>query len=136
MIARGLILLWAASVPRAHAQTVEGVDLSSLMLSLAVVIVMIIGVAFVIRRTPLGAASRADGPLKLVATLPLGPKERLLLIEVRGIEMLVAASPAGFAVVPARPSQNVAPARPNPGPAPEQTRADEFERHLALSDLG
>jgi flagellar biogenesis protein FliO len=43
---------------------------------------------------PLGLG-RSNGPLKVLAALPLGPRERLVLVEARGEEILIAVSPAG-----------------------------------------
>jgi flagellar protein FliO/FliZ len=65
-------------------------------LSLMVVVALIVLVAWLLRRTPLGAFSRANGPLKIVATLPLGPKERLVLVETGGSRLLLGVAPAGI----------------------------------------
>jgi flagellar protein FliO/FliZ len=75
-----------------------GVDvgnLSNVVMSLALVVAFIFGAAYVVRRTPFGAGMRRGDALKVVAALPLGPKERLLLVEARGEELLIAVSPAG-----------------------------------------
>jgi flagellar protein FliO/FliZ len=69
-------------------------DLSAVIMSLALVIGFIFAAAWVVRRMPFGVG-RANGPLKVLAALPLGPKERLLLVEARGEEILIAVSPAG-----------------------------------------
>ena len=69
-------------------------DLSSVILSLALVIGFIFAAAWVVRRMPMGIG-KANGPLKVLAALPLGPKERLVLVEARGEELLIAVSPAG-----------------------------------------
>jgi flagellar protein FliO/FliZ len=69
-------------------------DLSAVIMSLALVIGFIFAAAWVVRRTPLGIG-RSNGPLKVLAALPLGSKERLLLVEARGAELLIAVSPAG-----------------------------------------
>jgi flagellar biogenesis protein FliO len=98
-----LILLATAAAPSALAQaTVDpAADLRSILLSLAVVVGLIVGAAFVLKRTPLGQAARGSGPLKVVASLALGSKERLLLVDVHGVEMLVAIGPSGTAIAPA-----------------------------------
>ncbi len=57
---------------------------------------VILASAWILRRTPFASATRKTGPLKLVATLPLGPKERLLLVEADGCEVLIGVSPAGI----------------------------------------
>jgi len=69
-------------------------DLTGVVLSLALVVGFIFAAAWVVRRMPLGLG-RANGPLKVLAALPLGPKERLVLVEARGEEILIAVSPAG-----------------------------------------
>lgn len=69
-------------------------DLSGVLLSLALVLGFIFAAAWVVRRMPLGVG-RANGPLKVLAALPLGPKERLVLVEARGEQLLIAVSPAG-----------------------------------------
>jgi flagellar protein FliO/FliZ len=64
------------------------------MLSLVLVVGFIFVAAWVVRRMPLGMG-RSSGPLKVLAALPLGPRERLVLVEARGEELLIAVSPAG-----------------------------------------
>jgi flagellar protein FliO/FliZ len=64
------------------------------VLSLLLVVGFIFAAAWVVRRMPLGF-SRSSGPLKVLAALPLGPRERLVLVEARGEELLIAVSPAG-----------------------------------------
>ena len=71
-------------------------ELSGVILSLIAVVGIILAAAWLIRRTPFAAATRRNGPLKLVASLPLGPKERLLLVEADGCEVLIGVSPAGI----------------------------------------
>jgi len=103
MIRKLAIGFLSFAATQASAQTAGGpnVDLAGLLLSLAAVLALIVGAAFVLKRTPLGSAARGNGALKVVATLALGPKERLLLVDVHGVEMLVATGPGGVAVVPA-----------------------------------
>jgi flagellar protein FliO/FliZ len=76
------------------APTVGMADLSGVILSLGLVVGFIFAAAWVVRRMPLGMG-RANGPLKVLAALPLGPRERLVLVEARGEELLIAVSPAG-----------------------------------------
>jgi flagellar protein FliO/FliZ len=70
-------------------------DLSTMIMSLALVVGFIFAAAFVVKRMPFGIGARGNGPLKVLAALPLGPKERLLLVQARGEELLIAVSPAG-----------------------------------------
>jgi flagellar protein FliO/FliZ len=76
------------------APTVGMADFSSVILSLALVVGFIFAAAWVVRRMPMGLG-RGNGPLKVLAALPLGPRERLVLVEARGEELLIAVSPAG-----------------------------------------
>ena len=80
--------------PALAAPTVAMADLSGVVLSLLLVVGFILAAAWVVRRMPLGIG-RGNGPLKVLAALPLGPRERLVLVEARGEELLIAVSPAG-----------------------------------------
>jgi flagellar protein FliO/FliZ len=77
------------------APTVAMADLTGIVVSLALVVGFILAAAWVVRRMPLGGLGRGNGPLKILAALPLGPRERLVLVEARGEELLIAVSPAG-----------------------------------------
>ncbi len=83
-----------AAQAQAATPTVGMADLSGVVLSLVLVIGFIFAAAWVVRRMPLGLG-RSNGPLKVLAALPLGPRERLVLVEARGEELLIAVSPAG-----------------------------------------
>jgi flagellar protein FliO/FliZ len=76
------------------APAVAMADLSGVVLSLVLVVGFIFAAAWIVRRMPLGLG-RGNGPLKVLAALPLGPRERLVLVEARGEELLIAVSPAG-----------------------------------------
>ncbi len=71
-------------------------EISGVVVSLVLVVGAILACAWILRRSPLGAAARKNGPLAVKATLPLGPKERLVLVEAVGKELLVAVSPSGI----------------------------------------
>jgi flagellar protein FliO/FliZ len=81
------------------ADTVAAVDFSNMLMSLVLVVAFILLTAFAVKRLPFGFAGKNSGPLKVVATLALGPKERLLLVDARGTEVLIAVSPAGLSIV-------------------------------------
>ena len=68
-------------------------------MSLGLVVALIVVAAWLLRRSPLGAFARANGPLKIVATLPLGPRERLVLVETSAGRLLLGVSPAGIATL-------------------------------------
>jgi flagellar protein FliO/FliZ len=90
VLAPGMLAAQAAVAAPAVAMT----DLSGVVLSLVLVVGFIFAAAWVVRRMPLGLG-RSNGPLKVLAALPLGPRERLVLVEARGEELLIAVSPAG-----------------------------------------
>jgi flagellar protein FliO/FliZ len=102
---------------------VEVGDLSTMILSLALVIGFIFAAAFVAKRMPFTLGGRGTGPLKVLAALPLGPKERLVLVQARGEELLIAVSPAGVFNVGAAPA--AAPARTTTAEAPAFVMRDE-----------
>jgi flagellar protein FliO/FliZ len=93
------------------APAVAMTDLSGVILSLVLVVGFIFAAAWVVRRMPLGLG-RSNGPLKVLAALPLGPRERLVLVEARGEELLIAVSPAGVFTVGAPKARPGAAARP------------------------
>jgi flagellar protein FliO/FliZ len=98
------------------APAVAMADLSGVILSLVLVVGFILAAAWVVRRMPLGLG-RGNGPLKVLAALPLGPRERLVLVEARGEELLIAVSPAGVFNVGAaqvRPATDARPAATAP----------------------
>ena len=90
VLAPGMLVAQTALAAPAVAMT----DLSGVVLSLLLVVGFIFAAAWIVRRMPLGLG-RSNGPLKVLAALPLGPRERLVLVEARGEELLIAVSPAG-----------------------------------------
>ena len=60
----------------AAAPAVAMADLSGVLLSLVLVVGFILAAAWVVRRMPLGLG-RGNGPLKVLAALPLGPTRAL-----------------------------------------------------------
>ncbi len=100
-VAIGVALALAAPLVGAQSEsdsTIGSLDFSSMALSLGVVIALIVAAAFVLKRTPLAFSSRSSGPLRVVATLPLGPRERLMLVAMHDREVLVGVSPAGVSI--------------------------------------
>jgi flagellar protein FliO/FliZ len=93
-------------------------DLSTMIMSLALVVGFIFAAAFIAKRMPFGIGGRGNGPLKVLAALSLGPKERLLLVQARDEELLIAVSPAGVFNVGAQAAPAGGAPRPlTPAPA-------------------
>lgn len=92
----GLALLssWPAQAQESGFAAYE--QLPGVVMSLGLVVALIVVAAWLLRRSPLGAFARANGPLKVVATLPLGPKERLILVESEGMRLLLGVAPSGI----------------------------------------
>ncbi|MEH6566123.1 MAG: flagellar biosynthetic protein FliO [Halopseudomonas sp.] len=91
----GLALAAVAPAADADAATATGSligQLLQLALGLAVVVGMILLLGYLMRRVgPL--APQGGQHIKLVSTLPLGPRDRLLLVDVGGTQMLLGTSP-------------------------------------------
>ena len=80
-----------AAVGAASSGSLVG-QLAQLALGLAVVIGLIFALGYLMRRVgPL--APQGGQHIKLVSSLPLGPRDRLLLVDVGGTQMLLGTSP-------------------------------------------
>ena len=112
IVIAGVVVALGATDAAFAAPGVQVGDLSTVVLSLALVVGFIFVAAFVAKRMPFGLNARGNGPLKVVAQLSLGPKERLLLVEARGEQLLIAVSPAGVFNVGAGSGAQAAPAAP------------------------
>jgi len=86
--------VWAAEEPAVAAASGGSLigQLLQLGLGLAVVVGLIFGLGYLMRRVgPL--APQGGQHIKLVSSLPLGPRDRLLLVDVGGTQMLLGTSP-------------------------------------------
>ena len=87
-----------AAAPAAAAASVPGPgagDLLSLAGSLVVVIASILAFGWVYARLKPGLGGEAD-LIRVVATRPLGAKERLVIVEVADCQLLIGVSPGGM----------------------------------------
>ncbi|MFC6842141.1 flagellar biosynthetic protein FliO [Xanthomonas theicola] len=64
------------------------------VLALLLVLGLILGMAWVLKRLPGGGFRPADG-LRVVASLAVGAKERVVVVEVNGEQLLLGVSPGG-----------------------------------------
>ena len=113
----GVLATFGAASSARAASGVPGLEvtgLSTMIMSLALVIAFIFAAAFVAKRMPFGVGARGNGALKVLAALPLGPKERLVLVQARGEELLIAVSPAGVFNVGAQAAVGAAPSAVRP----------------------
>ena len=74
-----------ASIP---ATPIGGADFLSLGLSMMIVVAVVIGLGWLYSRTRMSGQGARD-VINIVASRPLGAKERLLLIEIAGQQLLV-----------------------------------------------
>ena len=70
-------------------------DFAQLLLSMAVVLGLILGGAWIVKRFHV-LGQRNTGVLRVVASLALGPKERLLFVEAGNRRLLLGVSAAGI----------------------------------------
>ena len=105
-----------------------------MIMSLALVVGFIFAAAWVVRRMPFGLGARGNGPLKVLAALPLGPQERLVLVEARGEELLIAVSPAGVFNVGAAARAGARPRAAAPSPR-SCCRTAMIASHLCVAAL-
>lgn len=135
-IAVGLLGIssWPASAQEGAFRAYE--QLPGVAVSLGLVVALIVVAAWLLRRSPLGAFARANGPLKVVATLPLGPKERLILVESEGARLLLGVAPSGIFTLnePSAPVAQTVPAQLSAKP-PVRPRPPKDLREL-LQDRG
>ena len=79
----------------APASAVEGFGLAPVVevaAALALVVVVIFAIAWALRRMQ-AAGVAGGGQMKVVAGLPVGPRERVLVVEVGGTQLLLGVTP-------------------------------------------
>lgn len=81
------------------ASPVRGTDLASLgevALALMLAVVTIVLLAWLLRRLQRGTAAPGVGRLRVVGTLALGPRERLVVVDAAGTQILLGVAPGGI----------------------------------------
>lgn len=93
----------------------------AIVVALAIVLGMAWGAIWLLKKLQdrqLGVASNGDGepPIRFLRSMPLGQRERVVLIEARGETMLVGVTTASITLIARWPDGTVPPAsRPLPG---------------------
>lgn len=90
-----------ATLPTAVPATpspLSGPSLLGSLLALILVLGLILGLAWLLRRLP-GHGQSAGGGLRAIASLSIGAKERLLVVEVGGEQLLIGVSPGGVSLL-------------------------------------
>jgi flagellar protein FliO/FliZ len=68
------------------------------LLALLLVLGLIVALAWLLKRLP-GSGFRANAGMKLIASLILGPKERIVVVEVNGEQLLLGVSAGGISML-------------------------------------
>lgn len=116
---------WAMSMGTAVAGPLaqEGIAPLRLFLSLAAVIGLILVLAFVLRRLP-GMGATRSGDLRVVGSIAVGSRERVVLVEADGNRMLIGVAPGrvqALYVLAAEGAMNPASSVPTGRSEPEVT---------------
>lgn len=86
----------AAEGPSASQSAVSLAQLTQLIVGLGVVLAVVAGCAFLLRRLPVIRSSR-NSSLKIVEAVPLGTRDRLLLVDAAGTRLLIGVTTGSIA---------------------------------------
>jgi flagellar protein FliO/FliZ len=130
LLAAGAALLASA----AHAQTqaqppATGPSLTPLLFGLVLVLALIPAAAWLLRRAGLAQPGSSSG-LRVVAQLPLGPRDRIVIVEVADRRWLLGVSPSGIRRLGTLPPGTDAGAPPA---APSERSFSDIIRRLGAS---
>jgi len=94
----------AAAESAASAQQIVGVDQAlKTILGLALVVVVIVALAWVGRRLTGGRSGTAAG-LRVVGAVPIGARERIVLVDVGGTQLVLGVAPGRVQTLHVRPT--------------------------------
>ena len=102
----------------------NGPSLTPLLVGLVLVVALIPAAAWLLRRAGLTQPASTAG-LRVVAQLPLGPRDRLVIIEVADRRWMLGVSPSGIRRLGTLPAGSEGDAPP---PAQERGFSDIFRR--------
>lgn len=109
-----------------HAAAAPG--LFGAVLALLAVLALIVGLGWLLKRLP-GAGFRPAEGLKLVASLNVGAKERVVVVDVNGQQLLLGITAGGISALHALPEPLPAPA-PAPATLPHLKHLPNFAQLL------
>lgn len=103
LVARGVIAVLAGTLsgavsalgttaPRAPVDALSWSSIFSVLFGLAIVVAMLLGAAWLLRRLQRVQGGAAGGAIRIVDQLPLGMKDRLLLVRVGDQQVLIGVS--------------------------------------------
>lgn len=79
-------------------------DWQTLALNLAGVVALIVALGWIARRIP-GLTGRASGPMRVVSSLPLGQKERLVVVVAGERQLLLGVAPGSVQLLKDEPAE-------------------------------
>ncbi len=123
-ILAGFLLTLAASPAIADTAPLGGAMLARSAIGLLLVVALIFACAWAARR--FGFAARASGvaPMKVVGSLALGPRDRVVMLEVDGTWLVVGVNAGGMQTLHSLPAQ------PQPAASPVPDLANSFQQLL------
>jgi flagellar protein FliO/FliZ len=125
LAAGAAVLAAAARAQTQAAPPAAGPSLTPVLLGLLLVLALIPAAAWLLRRSGLAQTGSASG-LRIVAQLPLGPRDRIVIVEVADRRWLLGVSAAGISRLGTLPPGGEAGAEP--AAAAERSFADIFRR--------
>ncbi|MFP4647702.1 MAG: flagellar biosynthetic protein FliO [Halorhodospira sp.] len=78
---------WAETAPAG----IEGEIVPRVLVALLLVLALIVGLAWLLRRYSPGAA--VGGPMRVLASVPVGQRERIVLVQVGEVQLLLGVAP-------------------------------------------
>lgn len=85
----------AAGAPAVGQHAAAGPGLGGALLALVAVLALIVGLAWLLKRLP-AAGLRGTPQLRVVASLVVGQRERVVVVEVGGQQLLLGVTPGGI----------------------------------------
>lgn len=115
----GVLTLGLLAAAPALAQTdslATGASLARAVLGLAVVVALILLCAWVARRSGIASRASAGMPARLVGSMALGPRERIIVLQVEETWLVVGVTPGGMQTLHTLPAAPTPAASERPAP--------------------
>jgi len=118
-LSTGLLIAAGASTVKVGQHAAAAPGMFGAVLALLGVLALIVGLGWLLKRMP-GSGFRPAEGLRVVASLTVGAKERVVVVEVNGTQLLLGVTAGGI---------NTLHQLPEPLPAPTPARLPDF-KHL------
>lgn len=114
------IMAVTVSLPARAAPPAE-MNIATTLAALVLVVVVILGLAWLLKRMKLPGIQGGDSTMKIIRQLPVGQRERIVLLQVGDEQMLVGITPQNISLISKLE---------HPLPAGEGAGGGEFASHL------